>query len=78
MYIDDLLVFSNTLDEHLVHLRRVYERLRAHQFYAQPEKCSFGQRNVEFCGFIVGAHGVRTQPAKLAVLHAWPPPTDAD
>ena len=55
----------------------VYQRLLDEQFFANPEKCTFAQPEVAYCGFIVGKDGVRPQPEKLAVVHAWPIPKDA-
>jgi len=54
VYLDDILVYSNSEEEHLEHLRLVFDTLRQHQLYAQPKKCTFNKLNVEFCGSIVG------------------------
>ena len=78
MYIDDLLIFSDTLEDHCSHLRQVYSRLREEKFFCNMEKCKFAQEEVEYCGFIVGSEGVRPQPEKLAVIEAWPIPQDVE
>ena len=73
-YIDDILVYTKTLGEHLVALRQVYDRLRLEKFFAGPDKCSWAQPEVEYCGFILGSQGVRPQPQKLLAVRHWPPP----
>ena len=54
VYLDDILVFSRTKEEHTEHLRRVCERLRAAELYAKPSKYKFFQQEIEFLGFIIG------------------------
>ena len=71
-YIDDILIFSKDLTDHLYHLRQVYQRLDREKFFANPPKCTFGQPEVEYCGFIVGDQGIRAQPGKLMAIHCWP------
>ena len=73
---DDLLIFSQSIEDHVKHLKIVYERLAEESLYVNKEKCSFAQPEVAYCGFIVGEKGVRPQPEKLAVVHAWPEPKD--
>ena len=76
VYMDDVLIFSETSDAHVQDLRTVYDRLAKERLYINGEKCTFAQSEVSYCGFIVGEHGVRPQPEKLAVVHAWPTPKD--
>ena len=47
-------------------------RLVNQKLYANPEKCWFGQSEVEYCGFIIGKNGFRPQPRKLMAVHVWP------
>ena len=54
VYLDDILIYSNSAEEHLQHLRLVLEALRKARLYARPSKCTFDQSEVEFCGHIVG------------------------
>jgi hypothetical protein len=49
VYLDDILVYSNSEEEHLEHLRLVFEALCQHHLYARPKKCTFNKLNVEFC-----------------------------
>ena len=54
IYVDDIVVYSESLEDHLAHLRKVLQRLLKHQLFVQLEKCSFAQSEIEFVGFIVG------------------------
>lgn len=58
VYIDDILIYSNTREEHLGHIRMVLDRLKKHQLYASPKKCSFMSEEAEFLGLIVGRDGI--------------------
>nr|XP_016515034.1 PREDICTED: RNA-directed DNA polymerase homolog [Nicotiana tabacum] len=48
VYLDDIVVYSQTLEEHLVHLRKVLARLREHELYVKLSKCSFAQKQIDF------------------------------
>ena len=67
MYIDDLLIFSETLEEHIEHLEIIFRKMEQEKFYCNLEKCHFAQREVEFCGFIVGVGGSWLAPKPLSV-----------
>jgi hypothetical protein len=58
VFIDDILVFSKTEEEHEVHLRLVLEKLRGHQLYAKFSKCEFWITEVAFLGHVISARGV--------------------
>ena len=73
-YLDDVLVVSRTLDEHLEHLRAVLETLRREQLYAKLSKCHWAQEQIEYLGHIVSADGVRMDPKKSAAVRNWPVP----
>ncbi len=77
IYLDDILIFSDTPEEHLDHLRKVLERLRQHQLYAQMPKCEFGLSELKFLGHIIGEFGVKPDPAKVEVVAQWPEPSNA-
>ena len=53
-YLDDILIYSNTYEEHLQHIRRVLEVLREKKLYAKGSKCEFARNSVTFLGFTVG------------------------
>lgn len=74
VYIDDILIYSNTKEEHLQHIRAVLERLRQHELYASPKKCTFMNTETEFLGLLVGRDGIRVHPNKVEVIENWPRP----
>ncbi|KAJ9525353.1 hypothetical protein QJQ45_003238 [Haematococcus lacustris] len=75
VYLDDILIFSRTPQEHLAHLRRVLDLLRKHKLYAKLSKCEFGMDQTSFLGHIVSASGIACDPAKVAAVQSWPIPT---
>ena len=64
-YLDDILVYSKTLEEHQLHVSKVLECLGVRDLRLKPEKCEFYKEEVDFLGFIVGRNGIRIDPAKL-------------
>ena len=74
VYLDDILVFTDTLHEHRRIVRQVLEALRRHKLYLCPEKCSFERETVEYLGTIVGRGEVRMDPAKVDTVTGWPAP----
>ena len=61
VYLDDILIYFNSAEEHREHLRLVLKVLREHKLYARPLKCTFDQSEVEFCGHIVDDEVVRAE-----------------
>ena len=57
VYLDDILIFNRTLEEHMRHIQQVLISLRQHKLYANLEKCSFGMNRVQYLGYIVDEHG---------------------
>ena len=74
VYLDDVLIFSKTEEEHQEHLRRVFARLREEKLFVKLKKCSFCQPELRYLGFIVGKHGIRIDPDKVAEVTKWLPP----
>lgn len=72
VFIDDLIVFSATLEEHEKRLLRVLQRLKDYGLKLSPEKCKFFQTSVRYLGHIVSANGVETDPDKIKALKTWP------
>jgi hypothetical protein len=77
VFIDDILVFSKTMEEHEEHLRLVLEKLRSNQLYAKFSKCEFWLTEVAFLGHIISAGGVSVDPGKVKDVLNWMPPTTA-
>jgi hypothetical protein len=73
VFIDNILIFSKTEEEHEVHLRLVFKKLRAHQLYAKFSKCKFWITEVAFLGHVISAGGVSVDPSKLptSVSEIW-------
>ncbi|KAL0199667.1 hypothetical protein M9458_002854, partial [Cirrhinus mrigala] len=74
-YLDDILIYSKTLEEHTQHVRAVLRRLLAHQLYCKLEKCAFHQHTTTFLGFVISSQGVAMDPQKLEAVRSWPLPT---
>ena len=73
-YMDDIIVFSKTLEEHVLHVTEVLSRLERETLYGKESKTEYAQPEVEFCGYIVGSGGIRPQPSKLQAVYDWKPP----
>src|SRR5277367_314991 len=74
VYLDDILVYSNSKEEHLHHLKLVFEALRKHKLFARPLKCTFDKPTAEFCGHIVGQGVVKVLDSKVRAIKEWPQP----
>ena len=74
IYLDDLLVYSKTQEEHDSHVLLVLKRLREHGLYAKLEKCSFGCNQVEFLGYIISSEGISMDLAKVKTVVEWQTP----
>ena len=74
VYLDDILIYSRTWEEHLQHIQQVLNTLRQHKLYANLEKCSFGMDQIQYLGYIVDSNGVHVDPAKIQVIRDWPTP----
>jgi hypothetical protein len=75
IYMDDLLIFSNDLDEHHTRTRRILEIIRKERLFLKPEKCTFNAQEVEYLGMIVRPGCVAMDVAKTDGIRDWPIPT---
>lgn len=75
-YLDDILIFSESLDLHREHVRRVLGRLRLHRLYAKVEKCEFEQKSIRFLGLIISSTGIKMDPQKVYAVLDCPVPLD--
>lgn len=74
VFLDDLIIFSNSLEEHERRLLQVLNRLKEYGLKLSPEKCKFFQTSVRYLGHIVSEKGVETDPEKIASIKSWPIP----
>ena len=75
-FFDDLLIHSETLEEHILHVNAVLKVLRDNKLYANPVKCEWFQTRTEFLGHIVDAEGIHPDPSKVSAIAEWPEPQD--
>jgi hypothetical protein len=75
VYFDDILVYSKTFDDHLVHVEQVLQTLRNAKLYANLEKCAFYFDKVVFLGFVLSKDGVQVDETKVKAIRDWPRPT---
>jgi hypothetical protein len=76
VFIDDILVYSKSVEEHEQHLRVVLGKLRAHKLYAKFRKCEFWLEKISFLGHILTAEGVAVDPGKVETVSNWQQPTN--
>ncbi|KAE8209901.1 hypothetical protein CF327_g6167 [Tilletia walkeri] len=73
---DDILIYSDTTDEHWTHVRAVLADLLSANIFAKLEKCDFAQPRVEFLGFLIGQGTLEMDPSKLSTIKEWPLPNN--
>ena len=74
VYLNDMIIFSRTFEEHLARLTLVLERLGAANLKIRPSNCKCFQRRVTFLGYVVSAEGISTDPENVRAVHEWPTP----
>jgi hypothetical protein len=74
VFLDDILIYSKTLEDHQRHVRLVLDALREQKLYAKESKCEFFKHEVEFLGHRVGRDGVRMMEDKVQAIREWPTP----
>ena len=75
VFLDDILIYSKTLEDHRRHVAEVMQILRRVKLYAKASKCEFFRTEVEFLGHIVGRDGVKMMDDKIEAVKQWPTPT---
>ena len=68
VYLDDVLVYSPTFQDHISHLQQVFDRFRKYNLKLKMRKCHFGKTEVEFLGHIVGQDGIKPNPEKITAV----------
>jgi transposase InsO family protein len=76
LYLDDVIIFAGSVEEHLSRLEKVFERCRKAGLKLKPKKCDLLKKEVKFLGHVVSEEGVRTDPDKVAAIKRWKAPTN--
>jgi hypothetical protein len=74
VYLDDILIFSRTWEEHMRHIQQVLSTMRQHNLYDNYEKWSFSMNKVQYLVYIIDEHGVHVDIANIQVICDWPTP----
>jgi hypothetical protein len=77
VFFDDILIYSKTYEDHLAHIRLVFEWLAKDQWFVKLSKCKFAQRSVCYLGHIISQEGIATDPSKVYAVVNWPVPSSA-
>ena len=75
VYLDDVLVYSKTVEEHQVLLNQVFALFSKYKLYLKESKCSLFMERVNFLGHVVSSKGIELESGKVAVVEKWPIPT---
>ena len=75
-YLDDILVFSRTYEEHLKHIEDVFNRLGAANFSLNKSKCHFVKAEIDYLGHVISSNGIRPNPEKVRAIQTLDPPTN--
>jgi hypothetical protein len=76
VYLDDILIFTNSLEEHRQITCLVLDRMHEHKLYLRPEKCEFEKTKIEYLGIIISHNKVEMDPVKIAGVADWPMPSN--
>jgi hypothetical protein len=74
IFFDDLLIYSQTWEEHLVHLEEILSIMEEQSFYAKESKCDFGMKKILYFGHMVSAQGVKVHRDRIHAILNWSPP----
>ena len=74
IYLDDVLVYSSTPEQHLEHLQQVFDRLRKHKLRLKKKKCKFFCKEMKYLGYIINESGILPDPEKVKILKTLPSP----
>jgi hypothetical protein len=76
VFFDDILIYSQTFEDHLLHLCTVLEILHKDKWQVKLSKCAFAQEQIAYLGHVISAEGVTTDQSKIATIKTWPQPTN--
>ena len=77
VYVDDIVIFSKSLHDHLIHVRQVFEKLKQHNLKVQLNKSEFFSKNIAFLGHVITPEGIKPNPDKIKAIQNYPMPTTA-
>ena len=77
VYLDEILIFSKTREEHLKHVKQTLDVLKRENLYVKLSKCEFGKTSLNYLGHIVGGGELKIDPSKVEVIVNWPKPKSA-
>jgi transposase InsO family protein len=75
VYMDDIIIFSTSFEQHLLDLREVFERIHGAGLFVKPSKCDWCQNSIKYLGHVISAEGLSPDPDKVAALAEMPAPT---
>lgn len=76
VFFDDILVYSNSYEEHLFHLAQVFQWLSKDQWKLKFSKCKFAQQSIAYLGHVISSASISTDPAKIKAIQDWPVPSN--
>lgn len=76
IFIDDILIYSRSIEEHKEHLCIVLQVLREHQLYAKYSKCDFFREQIQYLGHFITKKGIAVDPEKIKTIMEWSIPKD--
>lgn len=74
IFFDDILLYSASLSDHVLHMHQIFQCLAEHQFYLKLSKCSFDRDKIDYLGHLVDAYGIHVDPSKIEVMVNWSVP----
>jgi hypothetical protein len=76
VYLDNILIFTNSLEEHYQITHLILDHMCEHKLYLQPEKCEFEKTKIEYLGVIISHNKVEMDPVKIAGVADWLTPSN--
>ena len=74
-YLDDIIIFSKTPQEHLSYIKQVFEKLRSEKLSMKMSKCNFFLKEIQYLGHILSTTGIQPLPSKMHAIQHMQPPT---
>ena len=74
VYLDDILIFSQTLEEHKEHVHKVLQTLQSAKLLVEPEKCDFHKQHVKYLGYTISPGKIGMDKSKIQAIEEWPEP----